>query len=302
MNFKVYLIRANLSPLTGGEVRKYFREAKNMEVKSDGPLLTVTYRNPATLATCVFTYSSEGIDAGDHPGEAFKNVQLSCEIPCLRPSYFAYEAAAELERLANALMVAVLNPHSTKSPDSPAPCVAPEILSDWQRVNKADLAKTSASVPSVNPRSTSALWKYLLVKAALKAKLGEEVPVPDMPVIRVGNSPIAHTTVNWDDCAPMALPQCDRVIIHRVMRQGVFGFLRKEETGVARYLEVIEAMGPHMEQFKLNKPRYSIYVLGPTKDKAALKAFKSIPLAPLPTGLTEVPVYGIVDIPPVKKK
>jgi len=99
MGFVIYIVRQDLSPLTGGELRKHFRSRRNIEMEQEGTAFKATYKNPLTGASFAFTYSSGGrlmeVDKSSarEPGEGFQNVQLSCSIDYLCPSFFAYEAS-----------------------------------------------------------------------------------------------------------------------------------------------------------------------------------------------------------------
>jgi len=303
--FEIYLVRQDMGPITGGEIRNYFRGRRNMELEQDGKGLRVTYRNPLTSATCLFTFNSDGLPhVSERPGEAFQNVQLSCSIDYLRPSFYAYEATVEVDKLANELSLSVLNPHSRKSPDTPDMYVAAEVLKDWQDANRAAIGealKNGGAVSAVSPKYTGMLWKYLIVKQRIEEKLGQGVLVPDMVVMRAGGGTSARTTFKWEDAAPMALPPCQSVLIHRVRRKGIFGIGRKVEDGIATYEDVIDTMKPFLKDFSLEKPVYRLPVMMPDMARAAHKAFRKIQLNPLPEGLKPVEGNAFVDVLPRKK-
>ncbi|MFC1549475.1 hypothetical protein ACFL4R_01230 [Nitrospirota bacterium] len=304
-SFEIYLVRPNLSPLTGGEIRNYFRGRRNMAIEKEGAGLSVTYRNPLTSASFVFAYNSDGLKhAAERPGEAFQSVQLSCAIDYLRPSFYAYEASVEIEKLTTELSLSALSPHSRKSPDTPDMFVAPEMLRDWQEANRAAISEelsNGGKVSAVSPRYTGMLWKYLIVRKRMEEKVGEGVQVPDMVVMRAGGGTSARTMVKWDDAAPMALPPCQSVLIHRVRRKGIFGIGRKVEDGIANYEDALSTMKPFMQEVALDKPRYSLPVLMPDMAKKAHKAFRQIPLNPLPEGLEPVKDNAFVDVLPSVK-
>lgn len=303
-SFEIYFVRPNLAPLTGGELRKYFTGRKNMEVKKEGAGLSVTYLNPLTSATCVFTYNTDGLPgASERPGEAFQSVQLSCAISYLRPSYFAYEASVEIENLTTMLSLSALSPHSRKSPDTPDMFVPAEMLKDWQEANRAAVGEelnNGGRVSAVSPKHTGLLWKYLIVKDRMKDKLGADTPLPDIVVMRAGGGTSARTTVRWDDASPIALPPCHSVIVHRVRRNGIFGIGRKVEGGIASYEDVVAAMKTFLRDVSLDKPRYTLPVLTPDMAKVAKKAFKAIPLNPLPENMEPVESNMFVDVLPRK--
>jgi hypothetical protein len=303
--FEIYPVRPNLAPLTGGEIRNYFRARKNMEIESEGASLVVTYLNPLTSATFVFNYNSDGLkQAAERPGEAFQNVQLSCTIDYLRPSYYAYEASVEIDRLVNTLSLSVLNPQSRKSPDTPDMFVATEMLGDWQEANRAVVAeelKNGGTVSAVSPRYTGMLWKYLIVRARIQERLEDGVKAPDIVVMRAGGGTSARTMVKWDDASPIALPPCQSVLIHRIRRNGIFGIGRKVEDGIASYEDVVSTMKAYLNDLALDKPTYRLPVLRPHMAKVAKKAFRKIPLNPLPEGLKPVEGNAFVDVLPRKQ-
>jgi hypothetical protein len=306
----IYLVRPDLAPLTGGELRKYFRSRGNMEMEQEGASLKVTYKNPLTGASFVFNYSSGGrvmeVDKSSarEPGEAFQNVQLSCAMEFLRPSFFAYEASVEIDRLVHTLSLSVLNPHSRKSPGTPGMFVPSDMLRDWQEANRTAVAeelKKGGTVSAVSPRYSGMLWKYLIVKDRIKEKLGDGVAVPEMVVMRAGAGTSARTTVTWEDAAPMALPPCQSVLIHRVRRKGILAIGRKVEKGLANYVDVLARMKPFMKELALDRPKYSIPVLMPGAAKKAMRAFRKIPLNPLPEKLRPVEGDAFVDVLPRKQ-
>lgn len=306
MGFVIYIVRPDLAPLAGGELRKYFRARKNMEVEQDGAALVVTYRNPLTGVGFVFNYNPAGLkDASGRDGEAYRNLQLSCSIDYLRPSFFAYEASVEIDMLVSRHGHSVLNPQSQTSPDAPAMFVANEMLKDWQRGNARAIVahmKKKGPVPTVHPKYSGMIWKYLIVKKRIEEKLGPEVLTPEMEVMRSGNSSVAHALLKWTNCAPMALPACQSVLIRRVKRKGFLGIGRKVEKGLARYEDVLAAMKPFMKPLALEKPSYVVPVLMPESSNGALKAFRQIPLSPLPKKMKPVPLDSFVDVMPAKKR
>jgi len=305
MGFVIYIVRPDLAPLTGGELRKYFRARKNMEVKQDGAALVVTYRNPLTGAGFVFNYNPAGLkDASGRDSEAYQNLQLSCSIDYLRPSFFAYEASVELDRFVSTHGHSVLNPQSRTSPEEPVMFIASEMLKDWQSGNARAIVahtKQKGPVPTIHPKYSGMIWKYLIVKKRIEEKLGREVLTPEMEVMRSGKGSVAHALLKWTNCAPMALPACQSVLIQRVKRKGFLGIGRKVEKGLARYEDVLAAMKPFMKPLKLEKPSYTVPVLMPEGAGKALKAFRQIPLAPLPKQMKPVPLDSFVDVIPAKK-
>jgi len=310
MGFVIYIVRQDLSPLTGGELRKYFRARKNMEMEQDGTSLKATYKNPLTGASFYFTYSSGGRlmevnkSSAREPGEAFQNVQLSCSIDYLRPSFFAYEASVEIDRLVNELSLSVLNPQSPKNPDKRVMFVASDMLKDWQRGNSRAVAahiRDNGPVPTVNPKYSGMIWKYMIVKGRLRDKFGKDVIVPEMEILRAGKGSMAHAVMKWKDCEPTALPDCQSVIIRRVRRKGILGIGRKVEEGLARYEDVVETMKPFTKSISLERPAFTLPVLMPERRKKARKAFRKLPLNPLPELLESVPVTEFVDVLPARE-
>ena len=195
----------------------------------------------------------------------------------------------------------VLNPQFAKRPDITDMFMPVEVFTDWLEGNRTAIAafmKRNGPIPYVTPKLSGMLWNYQMARAALEGSVGEDVEVPAMRVFFDTETRTSHTAFKMDGCVPMVLPACKSVIISRVLRKGFFGFGRREEDGMARFEDVVEALGPYLETVTIEEPEYTVQVLSPEKAEEAAGAFLEIPLEPIPDTLEKVPPTGFVDVLP----
>ena len=306
MSFVIYLVRPNLSEITGGEIRKYFRAKKNYTLKQDGVVLRITYENPHTTARCLFSFCSKGLEEiASNAYDTYRAAQLSCTIDYLCPSFYALEATAQLERLTNDLMFQILNPQSKRNYEKPDMFVRSEVLKDWQRENVkviAERMKSDGHIPFLEPRFANTLWKYLSVKHRLEKKLEEdEAHVPEIKIFYEEQGGTTHTAINMNGVEPIVLPITKSVLIERVRGKGIFGLGRKVERGMASYRDLVHGLKPFIKPLSIGKPDFTVPMLMPDDEKEAIKALLEVPLEPMHGPIQKVPINGFVDVWPSKK-
>ena len=307
MGFVVYLVRSNLSEITGGEIRKYFRAKKNYTLKQDGMVLRITYENPQTTARCLFSFSSKGLpETASNAYDTYRSAQLSCTMDYLCPSFYAQEATAQLERLTSDLLFQILNPQSRRNYDKPDNFIRSEVLKDWQRENVnaiAERIKTDGHIPFLEPRFSNTLWQYMSIKHRIKEKLEEDdTLVPDIKILYEEKSGTTHTVINMTGVEPIVLPITKSVLIERVRRKGFFGIGKTVERGMASYRLLVQGMKPFIKPLAISKPEFTVPMLRPDDKKKALKALLDVPLEPLHGHVQKVPVSGFVDLWPSDKR
>jgi hypothetical protein len=305
MSFLIYIVRSNLSEITGGEIRKYFRAKKNFTLKQDGAVLRIEYKNPHTTARCLFSFSSKGLEeTSSNAYETYRAAQLSFTLEYLCPSFYAHEAIAQLERFTNDLLLQILNPQSKKNYENPDMFVRSEILNDWKRGNLEAISEKSRNgghVPFLDPKLTVSLKNYLGSRHRLKKKFKEdeeEIHVPELKVLYDQDSKKTMTTINLSWCEASVLPISKSVLVERIRKKGLLGLKKVEERGIASYRDVVKALKPFITPLALQRPDYTILVFNPDDEKAAMKAFLDIPLTPPPKQMKKLDVNGFVDIWP----
>jgi hypothetical protein len=201
---------------------------------NDGESACWTYENPETSVT--FTLRHD--DAG-----------LTCEIPYLRPAFFAIEAMGVVATLCTDLGLTAFE----SAPGSKASSGSAEWIASWQRGNRlaVQAAHALGALPSRWRRdSADAWWRYARDKARLQESLDEGgVFVPRVFLfVDTQRCSMVRTAMTWSDCIATLFPPADLVMVLDKSNEPTASGRDTRLRGLAERDEVVNALSDLVER------------------------------------------------------
>jgi hypothetical protein len=192
------------------------REIAGMPAHGIGKIGAFTIETGKGKGYFSFEYSDEDDVDGDAEDEDAPQAWASFNLNYFRPSYFAREAAGEIEAFVRRFGRAVSDPQLDGMGD--ADFSEEGFLRGWQRGNSFafEAFLSGEEQPQVLTRSTQELtrvWQWNSARRTRQEAMGDDIFVPRIGYFLVGGQLLSAAV--WADGIPVLLPRTDAVVVFR---------------------------------------------------------------------------------------
>ena len=206
---------------------------------------------------------------------------LACEVPYLRPGFFAREAMGVVARLCAELRMTALEPDVGSTPSSSSE----DLVALWRRGNlrAVQAAHRLGELPARWPRvSAETWWQYMRDKARLQRKLDDAgVFVPRVFLfVDDARGSLVRTGMAWSDCIATLFPPADLVMVLDKSNEPTASGQDTRLRGLAERDEVVEVLGDLLE--RVETAAGDVPYLPPERCALARARFRALRVAPPP--------------------
>ncbi len=260
------------------------------------------YDNAETGVYCSFDFEAQPAEDPEElppiPDGLF-DTGLSFNLNFNRPSFFGREAMPLVEELAHRFGLYVVDPQVwDEGAGLHREVRASQLVSSWLEENRRAIRvfveDPELSSPLYMPASQSDyLWRYRRSMKAMQLSCGEELFVPQLPVLRRGDSRRVRTAFVLTQGIATVIPNADWVVIGKPKN----GFFRKKgdtEYGVISQVRLNELLGSHLQPFEWNDP--IVRVIKPESAQRASELLQSVQFEFAQGELSGVAADGFVDV------
>lgn len=260
MSYDLYFYREAATEFAPDAVRTYFAERSNFKVNG-GPDFQAWYENKTTGVYCSFEYTQASEDdSAPTPATGFQYTGLYFNINFNRPSFFAIETMPLVEFVADRFRLLMGDPQADlEDVIFPSRLSADALVASWEKSNaravRAIHADETEDVRYLYYPREKALywWRYTKDEEALQERIGEDVFVPKISLVRKPNETEVRSLVVWSDALPQVFPPVDFVLLNR-MTQDSSGEWHSKKTELLPWRWVKEQIRPLTEKCEGDVP------------------------------------------------
>ncbi len=288
MSYDVLFTPAPSGPAMTPEVFvDYFAGRENYEVNGE----QAWYSNDDTGVYFSLEYDAsteqpaDSWDVADE-GEEWGPTVATFSVNLNRPSFFALEAAAEVEAFVSAFRLGVDDPQPSGM--GHGPFVLERFIAGWTEANTwacAALSGETSPTPLLYPGDRlQRIWRWNFQRKALQRELGEGVFVPKVSFATVEGA--LQAFVVWPDAIASYVPEVDVVVLVRDELASWRWFRKSPEMLLAPWKVVASAIGrypmspepqPHVELHYDAPPADLVQFVQGKWPKATKRNFAAVP-------------------------
>ena len=244
MSYDVLFTPAPSGPgMTAEEFFDYFSKRSNYEMNGK----QAWYSNDDTGVYFSFECDTQIEPPSDWPeiaeeGEEWVPTVATFNLNLNRPSFFALEAAAEVEAFVSAFRLGVDDPQVSGM--GRGPFVRERFIAGWTATNEwacSAVRDETSSPPLIYPRDRlQRIWRWNFRRKALQQELGDRIFVPKVSFAAVEG--VARTFVVWPDAMASYVPEVDVVVLAREQFASWRWFRKSPEMLLAPWSAVASAV------------------------------------------------------------
>ena len=215
LSYDIYLIPSEHCNFTKAQLRAYFEGRPNYEIE-DEDRQRALYRNEDTGVVFSFDWADSG--QSDDSGEPTPAPVVSFKLNLFRPSFFAIEAALEIDAALAHFQPTLYDLQSDATEQTLT--AYPDFIANWNASNlwthKAFLAQEDGRLPSLSTSKNEAMWRWNFGRKALSKALqalGEDVFVPRLTAVHMAGDNQLRPAAIWPNGVRFALPEPAEILI-----------------------------------------------------------------------------------------
>lgn len=189
--------------------------------------------------------------------DGFEHTEFWFNINFLRPNFFGLEAFNFVDKFVEDMDLYVLNPQSEKDADHPIKPSKNELYENWSKTNfklsKEYLQNDEFEFYSYPLDKSNEIWTYNFNRQNLQEKLGEEVFVPKIFLLKRKSDNQIISVSTWSEYIPNVFPKVDHFLLNREFKKLFKTF---QEAGFISCENLMNTFGSYMDDLDENKVIY----------------------------------------------
>lgn len=227
MSYDLYLLPSTAStPPTPSQFGDWFRSRDYYDVFDR----EATYESEETGVHFMWDFAEINDATDEDPNDPTSKSVLMLTLNFMRPSFFAHEAALEIEAVQKKFGLTIYDPQKDAEWEAPFNCAAfAEYYcgpAKWA-TNAISQQADDFPAPHALPKATlDRIWNWNYNRNHFQEQLGEDLFVPKILAVLYEGQVL--TTVVWGDGVPMCLPKVDVILAARSETAPKAGLFRRQ--------------------------------------------------------------------------